>query len=91
MAHRAFMRAIENIQPSGITGTYQIIAPVSFFDDVGERIDGNYIAVNVNFSTMNTAQIEAAIVAAIEQLGTAMGYTVRGNTNSILIPGIVKA
>jgi hypothetical protein len=89
MTHRAILASYEGIQSSGTAGTFQIIAAVHYIDDANTHpFTGN---IYTNFSyTMTAAQIQAAIIADIIDLGAASGYTLAANNNQIIIPSMAK-
>ena len=86
MAHRAVILAYERIQASGTIGVFDLIAPVSFFDDADTNIAPASIGVSIAMATMTGPQIQTAIINAIIELGTSMGYTLAAASNQIIIP-----
>lgn len=89
MTHRAILAKYEGIQSSGTSGTFQIIGNVQYIDDANTHPFTGTIYTNYNY-TMTGAQIQAAIIDDIIDVGAQNGYTLLANNNQILIPSMAK-
>lgn len=89
MTHRAILIRYDSIQSTGITGTFDIIGTVQYFDDANTHVTMGTIYARFNY-TMTGAQIQTAIVNDIINVGDAMGFTLAAGNNQIVIPTMAK-